>query len=381
MPEQNQISIFSLQSGAQRAGAELRTHSILSRLNRDTFHVTVCFLSSEGPVSVMYRDSGIETIHLGNIPFYRAAWKLWLILQKKHFDIVEIYGLRINIIGRLICRLTGNRTVVAMQRSVDDWRKIWHVWLDRITSRWVTLYLSNTHAAVVRFQERERIPAEKMRVIQNGIDPTLYAHVQKGTLRQQTATPPETTVIVCVGNLRKVKGHLFLLQAMALLKKQYSNFKVWLVGEGPIRAEIDALVQTLSLQNHVLLLGQRTDIPAVLSDADIFVLTSLWEGMPGSLMEAMAAGLPSVASSVGGIPELILHDETGFLVPPRNPQELAQKILLLCTNVALRKKMGCAARERIKNAFLLQDKVTEYEKFYKSLYAADSDISSTHNSQ
>ena len=367
------IKVLSLQTGSVIGGSELMAFSFLSRIDQSKFDVTVCFSWTEGPVSEMYRQKGIEVFHLGHRPTYRVIWRLWKLLSRRHFDSMDIYGLRINIIGRILGSLSGHRVIITSQRSVDDWRRLWHIWLDRLTSHWVTLYISNIYASAKRLQEREKVPHSRIQVIHNGIDITPFAQAQTGLVRRQLAIETISAVITCVANFREVKGHRILIDAVAALHAQNPDSYLWLVGDGPLRSETEHQVRVLGLEGAVKFLGQRSDVPHILADTDIFVLASLWEGMPGAILEAMATRLPVVATSVGGIPEIVVHGQTGYLVPPKDSGALAAALIRLLEDERLRLEMGEAGYRRVRSHFSLDAKVRELENVYEELYYASRD--------
>lgn len=360
------IRVLSLQSGAPLGGTELMNFSILRHIDRSRFDVAVCFLDEEGPVSQYYRQEDFEVIHLNYhrrlLPVVFLA--LFRFLSARDFHIVHIYGLRANVLGRMAARLAGCRTIITSQHGIDPWRRWWHVWLDRLTSRWVSLYIPNTFAAAERLQQIEGIPAEKIHIIQNGLDLTPFEQAQRGRIRHALGIGLEEMVLVCVANFRSAKGHEVLLDAMHFLKRENVQFSLWLVGDGNLRPTIEAKIQTLNLAQSVHLLGKRIDVSDILADADVFVLASNWEGMPGVIMEAMASSLPVVSTHVGGIPELVVERETGFLVAPGDARALAAALKQLLDNPDLRRNMGSAGKDRIGKQFRLEDKVREQEKVY-----------------
>ncbi len=287
--------------------------SMLGRLDPDRFAVTVCFLAPPGSVSAMYADRGIEVVHL-RAPgerYIRSVPRLRTLLKGRQFDIIEIYGLRLNILGRRVARAYHQRVVITAQRSVDDWRRWWHVRTDRHTSRWVTLYVANSRAAASRLVSRERFQPTKIRVIENGVDPAPFADAAKRAGERDPGRA-RLAIITCVANLRPAKAHHVLVEAFALVAQDDPNARLRLVGDGMLRESVEQQVRLLKLDSVVEMMGQRLDIPAILADSDIFVLSSAWEGMPGSVLEAMAAGLPVVATAVGGIPEVVVPEVTGL---------------------------------------------------------------------
>ena len=158
-------------------------------------------------------------------------------------------------------------------------------------------------------------------------------------------------VMIAVGRLKAPKDFLTLVRGLAALPPGSIDARI--VGEGPDRAELESEIGRLGIGDRVHLLGERRDVPELLARADVFVLSSASEGMPVSVLEAMAAGLPVVGSKVGGIPELVVDGETGLLVEPGDPDELAAAIGRLAADPELRRQLGEAGRERAQGRFAL----------------------------
>jgi glycosyltransferase involved in cell wall biosynthesis len=174
-------------------------------------------------------------------------------------------------------------------------------------------------------------------------------------------------VIVCVAEFRSSKGHDHLLEAADLLRSRGRKFRLWLVGDGDLRQTVERQIARLGLQQVVTLLGVRADIPEILAESDVFCLPSLWEGLPGAVMEAMSAGLPVVATAVGGVCELVRDGDTGLVVPPGEPTALALSLERLLDSFDMRQALGAAGRNVIRREFDLDDKVRELENVYRRL--------------
>jgi len=364
------IRVLSLQSGADIGGTELMTWSILRRLDRNIFDIEICFLDEEGPVTEMYRQEGMTVRHLRyhERPLFRVVCDLGWVLKWGNYEIVHMYGLRANLLGRLLGRWARVPGVVAAQHSVDSWRKWWHVWLDRLTSGMVSVYISNSFAGAQRLQTVERVPKEKILVIHNGIDTDYLAIARRGKIRRELGVPADVKVFVCVANLREAKGHDTLLKAASRLDEVNAAWCLWFVGDGPLRSKLEEQAERLGIQRQVYFLGRRNDVGDILADADIFVLASRWEGLPGAVMEAMAAGLPVVATRVGGLPEVVVDGETGILVTPEDSRALADAMKTLAVSSSLAREFGVAGRRRLETRFTLDDKVREQERVYLALY-------------
>lgn len=171
-----------------------------------------------------------------------------------------------------------------------------------------------------------------------------------------------------MGRLHSQKGLGYLLEATAQLKKQSPvDFRLLVVGDGQLRDDLIAQSRTLEIADRTIFAGARTDVPDILGELDIFAFPSLWEGLPLALLEAMAAGLPVVATAVGGTPEVVQNGQTGILVPPGDHQSLAIALERLITEPDLRLKMGQAGLNRIQQAFTDEQMVEKYHNLYFQL--------------
>ena len=163
------------------------------------------------------------------------------------------------------------------------------------------------------------------------------------------------------------KGHRFLLEAVSRIQESVPNVKLLIVGEGEERNKLERLSKTLSLKERVDFLGAREDIPRLMKIMDVFALPSLQEGFPRTLVEAMYSGLPSVASNISGIPELVEDGECGYMVDPGNIESIANRLKTLYIDAKLRYNMGAEAQEKIKTAHLPHHYVEKLENLYTEL--------------
>jgi glycosyltransferase involved in cell wall biosynthesis len=195
---------------------------------------------------------------------------------------------------------------------------------------------------------RNRIaPQKRTLVIENGINLRAYAKPLKCiTIRKALNVPVEATVFCFVGRFTEQKGIDVFLRAIKMLPSQSSAFRVWLVGDGPLRSELEQYVAKENLGSIVQFLGYRSDVPEILQASDVFVLPSRYEAMPISLLEAMAAGLPCVVTSVGDNAKIVEDGTTGIVVPPENPEALATALRKMLADSEMRQAMGEAARKK-----------------------------------
>jgi glycosyltransferase involved in cell wall biosynthesis len=216
--------------------------------------------------------------------------------------------------------------------------------------------------------EQVGIPSKRIEVIPNGVPVDVSAPAATlSALRDSLNIEPHHKVVGAVGSLYPIKGHRYLIDAMPAVLSRFPQTVCVIVGQGGLREELEALASRLGIAQHLRLLGHREDVHDLLSICDMFVLPSLSEGMPLALLEAMAAGLPAVATRVGGVTEVVDDGKTGLLVPAEDSGALAASIVNLLDNPLLAKELGEAARHVAASRFSLAGMVRAYEGIYSEL--------------
>jgi glycosyltransferase involved in cell wall biosynthesis len=212
------------------------------------------------------------------------------------------------------------------------------------------------------------IPTEKIAVIPNGVDTRRYQrHIERRPARARIGLRDADRAIAVVATFKEQKGHRFLIDAAAILSPDFPFVRFLLIGDGELRADLEHRIAAHGLGNQFLLLGMRPDVPELLAAADLFVLPSLWEGLPMALVEAMAAGLPVVATEVSGTRGVMVDGETGLLVPPGDAFALARAIAALLVDPNRAAAMGAAARRRIETHYGARRQAADH----LSLFAPD----------
>jgi glycosyltransferase involved in cell wall biosynthesis len=214
------------------------------------------------------------------------------------------------------------------------------------------------------------VDPSRIEVVYSGIDTGRSISPSEGRrLRNQYGIPPDRLVIGTVANLFPRKGYEYLIQAVMEVNRKKPGICCLIVGEGDevYRSKLQEMVQKNGLEKIVTFLGFQQDVPSHIAAMDIFVLPSIMEGFGIVLLEAMAVGKPIVATTVGGIPEIVEDQVTGFLVPPRNSGALAQKIMDLLENPDLREKLGQAGKARVLDRFSVQRMTLQLQDIYRGL--------------
>lgn len=348
----SRLRICHILSSLQVGGAE-RIALRLAQVQARTHDVSLVAMRG-GPLEV-------EAHRLG-LPVMAGHGSLWRIRLQfaKHFalhgyDVVNSHNRHAQkyaVFGR---RSAVVMTLHAECREDYGWA-LRRPWLDGVIA-------VSSRAADVFCQVHPDLAGKyPIEAIENGVaeEPTTRS---RDAVRSDLGIRDEV-VLVVVARLDPFKDLGTLLRAFALCRPSERPVRLLMVGEGPCRGELEALARTLELGNTVTFLGYRSDIGDVLSAADLFVLSSRTEGMPISVLEAMASSLPVVATAVGGVPELVEQGVTGLLVPPGDPSALADAILTVVSDAHTRNVMGAAGRERVVSRFTLQAMAARYEAFY-----------------
>jgi glycosyltransferase involved in cell wall biosynthesis len=358
-------------------GAERLALDIATRLAPSRFRSTLCAsrLVDETRTDVAQAlermsATGVTFLQLGRrrrgeiLPWRHLA----TYIRRERVEIIHAHMFGSNLWGTAIGRLARVPVIVAHE----------HTWsfegqpLRRILDRELIARGSNAFIAVSRADRRkmieiERIPSERIRFIPNGIDPR--TPIPDRDLRAELGVG-SGPFVGAVGALRAQKTYGVLIRAAALLREDHPDLRVLIAGDGPEKARLEALIGELGLGGIVLLLGRRPDVPDLLATLDVAVCASAFEGSPLSVMEYMEAGLPIVATRVGGVPDLIEDGVHGLLVEPGNPTGLAAAIDDLLSDRARAAALGAQARERRRREFALDVMVHNVEALYEELLAA-----------
>ena len=267
--------------------------------------------------------------------------------------------------GLLAAAFARVPVVVATTHTCQEFPK--RQWLLRLQPRLIAngvdRYLPVSEAAAQILRDAYRIPASKVQVIHNGIPLTPFERARSVAPLASLIPEEKLPVILTVGRLGQEKGHEHLLNAAALVPQ--ATFVI--AGEGPLRQSLEAQARQLSIDGRVKFLGHREDIQDLLAMCDIFVLPSLSEGLPVSVLEAMAASKPVIASAVGGNKEVVVHGETGLLVSPADPTALAHAIQAVLSDPALAGRLAAAGKARVQQQFSAKTMVERITQTYDEL--------------
>lgn len=243
--------------------------------------------------------------------------------------------------------------------------------IDRWTAYRADSVLTVSHEAAGLLRESLAIPGDKLTTIHNGVDTNLFTpaenEIEVSAVRHRLGLPPGTDVVICVANLFPIKGLDVLIRAWRQVYMAHPLARLLMVGDGPLREELELLVRNSRCNNLIRFLGSRDDVPSLLRGADLFVLPSRYEGCSNATLEAMASGLPVLGCDVGGMREIIVHNRTGWLVRPGDGDGLVQTMLAALLDRCVRHRVGTAARDAAVKYFGVDTWVARHAALYRRL--------------
>jgi glycosyltransferase involved in cell wall biosynthesis len=360
--------------GAERLALEIATRLAPSRfrstLCASRFEISPTIGEDQQQILARVRRAGIGFLPLGRqgrvdlLPWRQLA----TYLRRERVDVLHAHMFGSNVWGTLIGRLARVPIVIAHEHTWSFEGEPLRRMLDReLIGRWSDAFIAVSRADQRKMTEIERIPAGRIRFIPNGIAPKAPAAGRDLRTELGVGSGP---LIGAVGTLRAQKAYDVLIRAAASLREKHPGLHVLIAGAGPEKEQLQALIGELGLSDVALMLGRRLDVPNILAELDVAVCASNFEGSPLSVMEYMEAGLPIVATSVGGVPDLIDDGVHGLLVPPGDPLELAGAIDELLRDRPRGAALGARARERRRREFDIDVMVHNMEALYEELLAA-----------
>jgi len=357
--------LLYLISELDHGGAEKSLFNLATHLDERFGKPEVACLWGRGEVGAWFEAAGIKVTYLCPQHFspIRTIFKLRRMLKSGKFKLLHAYLYHANIIGRLAAAGTGVPVVSSIRVAEEDRR--FRVAVDRITHRLVKAETCVSES-VRRWSISLGIPADKLVTIPNGVAPELW-QVSGGKLKAELQLDDDEEIALFVGRLHHQKGPDVFMEAAKRLCPQRQRLHFVFVGDGPLAARLQRQANEANLSRQVHFLNRRDDLPDLMADANLLVLPSRWEGMPNVVLEAMAAGKPVVGSSVGGTPEAVVDGETGLLVPPDDPQALADAVARILDDRELEEAMGRAGRRRVEAEFSIPLMVRRNEELYDAI--------------
>jgi len=318
------------------------------RYDRARFEVSLCGLKQPEPATEWLAEQGIPVHHLGRGRFDpRILGDLVALVRARGARILHVHGYAAADFGRLAARATATKLVLH-EHFADPRMPAYQGLADRLLRSYTDGAIAVSGSTRDFLLRRRFVPADRVRLIWNGAPLDEFAPVAREraiAARRALGLPHDAVVFGTIGRLSAQKGHVFLLQAAARVLQGHADARLLVVGDGDLAESLRAQAQALGIADRTLFAGHRSDVPDLLGVLDVFCISSLYEGTPLALFEAMAAGKAIVSTAVDGCREVLTEGETGLLVPPADAPALARALDRVVGDTCLRAALAARARE------------------------------------
>lgn len=369
-PSLRRLKILLIVPTLDQSGAEKQLSLLACGLAREEFDVHVVALTRGGPFANELARHGVRLTILGKRWKFDplVMWRLRQLIAAEQPDIVHSWLFAANAYARLVTgqRMQPRPKLIVSERCVDVWKSGWQLWLDhKLVDR--TDWLVGNSEAVAEFYRELGCPTDRVSVIHNGIEVCDRPVVDRTSLLAELEIPEGVPIIGFVGRMAKQKRVDDLIFAMALTAIVRPDAHLLLVGDGPERPSLMKFAHDIKVDHVTRFAGHRADVPQLLGILDLFWIASDFEGLSNSLMEAMAAGLPVIASDIPPNRELVVDGETGFLVKVGDRVAFQQFTDRLLADPERARRMGQAGQDRMRNHFSINSMIAQHAQLYRQL--------------
>jgi len=374
------INILYVITKLELGGAQKQLLSLIRELDKERFRPFL-FTAEEGLlIPEALSINGLTLIKsrclerainpLKDIP---VLLELCRLIKNNKIDIVHTHSSKAGILGRWAARLAK---VGAILHTVHGWsfhdyqsklKRRFFVWLEQLSAKFTDRIIVVSHHDREKGLRNHIGEKNKYLLIRYGIDYREFSNIKEQNLRKELGISASDLVVGMIACLKPQKSPQDFIKLADLVRQTVPGVKFLLIGDGILRNKAERLIAKLNLQDAVILTGWRRDIPQILSVLDVFTLNSLWEGLPVTVLEAMAAARPVVVTHTGAVQEVIVDGETGFLVFPQDIKKMAERLIVLLKDARLREAVGQKAKDSLGMDFCLENMVGNTQRCYEDL--------------
>lgn len=350
-------------------GAEKLVYDMVRRLPSDEYSPSVCCLQLVGPLGEKLEEQGIPVYFRQRIPGFDWGLIAWLrgIIRRENIDVIHAHQYTPLFFSVMTALLSPRINLVYTEhgRLYPERRRFKRYLLNPLLAMRIDHIVSISDSTKQAMARYDNFPARRIQVIQNGVDfanlmPDFDILAKKGSLGVADHNP----IVGTAARLDEIKNIPMMLRAFRLVLEAMPEARLLVAGRGPKEADLKKLAAELGISKEVIFIGLRYDLPEIYRLFDIFLLSSHTEGISITLLEAMASGIPTVTTAVGGNPEVVLPGETGYLVPANGEQEMAARILELLRDRGKRRRFGECGRSRAIERFAFDRMMESYQHLY-----------------
>ena len=362
-------------------GAQDNTLYTVELLNKDKYDISLsCNLNGE----LVSRAKKVKHLKLYDVPNLlrevsiindiRAFLYLYKLIKKENFTIIHTHSSKAGFLGRIAAMLNKTPIVIhtihgfAFHDYMNSFKKNIFIYLEKLSAKWTNRLITVSNLNKKKVVDLGIAPIEKLKNIYSGIDLTLFINEKNDQFRKELNLDTNHLLLGSVGRLSNQKDPITMIEAFCVVIKRFPNAHLTLVGEGELRDEILIKIDQLQLNGRVHLTGNKNYPWKIYHSLDLFIMSSIYEGLGRSITEALSCGVPVVCTSVEGVPEIVRDNETGILVPPKNPSALATGIIEALNDMDKSKRMAEEGRKFVNENFDVNKMVDDIDSLYDTFY-------------
>lgn len=373
--------LYIIDFWASPGGTERHLSYLVSSLDHTRFKCHVVIFNYQPNALVeKARAQGIEIVHLPVARYYTPnalvqGIKLLRFIRARRIDVVQTFHYKSDIYGAVIARMAGVKRIVSSKRDAADYKGAFRFFMHKLVRPITRKYIAVSEVVAQVIRNKEKVKAEKISVIYNGVDLSNYSVPDAQTKAQAKSAmgfAPDDFVIGMSAWFRPEKDHQLLVDAYLEVSESAPNAKLAFVGGGPLFEHFRQWIAERKLERRIKLVGAVDDVRTYLRAFDVACLVpKINEGFSNSILEKMATGLPVIVTDVGGNKEAVAQGMNGYVIAPADRQQLVQHLLTLYRDNELRARMSGASRERVEQLFSLQEMIRRHASLYVSMTAVD----------
>jgi glycosyltransferase involved in cell wall biosynthesis len=361
-------------------GAQDNTLYTVELLNKKKYDISLC-CNLDG--ELVERAKKVENIKLFDIPALcrevslyndvKAFFSIYKLLKNGKFDIIHTHSSKAGFIARLAAKLNNIPVIIhtvhgfAFNDFMNVYKKNFFIYVEKILARWTDVLITVSNLNKNKIVDLNIAKEENIKNIYSGIDLSLFTDKRNSDFRKELNLGDDKILIGSVGRLSNQKDPITMINAFDIVSKKFPEAYLVLVGNGPLKDKIVDRIKKLKLKNRVHLTGNKSNPWDVYHSIDLFIMSSIYEGLGRSITEALSCGVPVVCTAVEGVPEIIKDSITGTLVPPREPIELADGIIRSLQNMKVAKRKAAEGRKFVQDNFDVNKMVEDIDVLYQTL--------------
>lgn len=358
-------------------GTENHLYYLVKNLDRNKFNCSIVSFNIWGSFIEKIRSTGIQVYHVPVARYYTPSallkcFELRKIIKDNMIDIVQTFHYKSDTYGVITARLSGIHYIISSRRDVGDMKKKVHFFMNRLCNKYIDRFITVCNAVGKRIEVDENVPMSEQTTIYNGVDLEKFSVPDRKyeiNERKRLGIDENAFVIGSVANFRPEKNYDIFFKAIGKVKDKINGLKIVVVGDGPTEEHCKRYCRDHGMSDIVNFIGRQNDVRQYIAVMDVACLVpGSNEGFSNSILEKMAMGKPLVVTSVGGNAESVIDGENGIVIPPFDPDKLAESLIYLYINPSKRLEMGQKSRSRVEKLFNIKNMIYNHESFYRSIF-------------